>query len=119
MQAWKDPHRMRLGQIVGGCTSKFTILREQKIEDAISPPARIRVLIPDLTPIQSLEVEIVRLKFASERLEMEQKYLRLQEMADKAESNARVHERKAQKMADVYAKTKSENENLYIVNKKL
>ena len=50
---------------------------------------------------------------------MEQKYLRLQKIADKAESNARVHERKAQRMADVYTKAKIENENLYITNKKL
>ena len=27
MQAWKDPHRIRLGQIVGGCTPKYTIWR--------------------------------------------------------------------------------------------
>ena len=40
-------------------------------------------------------------------------------MADKAESNARVHERKAQRMADVYTKAKNENENLYIANKRL
>ena len=50
---------------------------------------------------------------------MEQKYLRLQEIVDKAESDARVHERKTQRMAGVYTKTKSENENLYIANKKL
>ena len=50
---------------------------------------------------------------------MEQKYLRLQKIADKAESNARVHESKAQRMSDVYTKTKNENENLYIANKKL
>ena len=50
---------------------------------------------------------------------MEQKYLKLQETSDKAESNARVHEPKAQKMADVYTKAKVENENLYIANKKL
>ena len=50
---------------------------------------------------------------------MEQKYLRLQEIADKAESNARVHEHKAQKMTDVYTKAKGENESLYIANKKL
>ena len=43
----------------------------------------------------------------------------LQETADKAESNARVHEHKAQKMTDVYAKAKGENKNLYIANKKL
>ena len=50
---------------------------------------------------------------------MEHKYLRLQEIENKAESNARAHEHKAQKMADVYTKAKSENENLYIANKKL
>ena len=38
---------------------------------------------------------------------------------DKAESNARIYERKAQRMADVCAKKKNENENLYIANKKL
>ena len=50
---------------------------------------------------------------------MEQKYLRLQKMANKAESNARVHKHKAQRMADVYTKAKNENENLYIANNKL
>ena len=40
-------------------------------------------------------------------------------MVDKTESNARVHERKAQRMADVYTKVKSEKDNLYIANKKL
>ena len=52
---------------------------------------------------------------------MEQKYLKLQEVVDKVESNARVHEYKAQKMEDVYTKAKSENENenLQIANKKL
>ena len=50
---------------------------------------------------------------------MKQKYLRLQEMANKAKNNARVHERKAQRMADIYTKAKSKNENLYIANKKL
>ena len=28
MQAWKDPHKMRLGQIVGGCTLKYSVWRE-------------------------------------------------------------------------------------------
>ena len=79
----------------------------------------MRVSVLDPIPEWLSEMDIVQSEFALERLEMEQKYLRLQEMADKAESNARVHERKAQKMADVYAKTKSENENLYIANKKL
>ena len=50
---------------------------------------------------------------------MEQKYLRLQEIADRAESNARIQEHKAQKMVDVCAKAKDETENLYIANKKL
>ena len=52
-------------------------------------------MVPDPAPIRPSEVEIVRLEFASESLEMEQKYLRLQKIADKAKSNARVHERKA------------------------
>ena len=88
MQAWKDPHRMRLGQIVEGCTPKYTVWRRQKIEDAVLPPAKMRVSVPDLAPIQPLEVEIVRLEFVFERLEMEHKYLRLQEIANKVESNA-------------------------------
>ena len=50
---------------------------------------------------------------------MKRKYLRLQETADKAESNARIQEHKAEKIADVYAKAKDETENLYITNKKL
>ena len=94
MQAWKDLHRMRLGQIVEGCTSKYTIWRGQKIEDIVPLPARMRVLVLDLAPIQPSEVEIVRLEFTSERLEMEQKYLRLQKITNKAKSNARIHERK-------------------------
>ena len=28
MQTWKNPHRMRLGQIVGGCTPEYTVWRE-------------------------------------------------------------------------------------------
>ena len=40
-------------------------------------------------------------------------------MADKAESNTCIHERKAQRMMEVYTKAKSENENLCIANKKL
>ena len=27
MQAWKDPHRIRLGQLIGGCTLKYTVWR--------------------------------------------------------------------------------------------
>ena len=93
--------------------------REQKIEDAVPHPARMRVSILDPTLIQPSKVEIIRLEFAFERLEMEQKYLRLRKIADKAKSHARVHERKAQRMANVYTKTMSDNENLYIANKKL
>ena len=55
----------------------------------------MQVPIPDPVSIPPSEIEIVRVKFASERLEMEQKYLRLQKTADKVESNARVHEHKA------------------------
>ena len=77
MQAWKDPYRMRLGQIVGGCTPEYTVWRRQKIEDAVPLPVRMQVSIPDLAPIQPSKVEIVRSEFAFERLEMEQKYLRL------------------------------------------
>ena len=79
----------------------------------------MQVPILDLVPIQPSEIEIIRSEFAFERSKMEQKYLRLQKTADKAESNARVQEHKAQKMADVYTEAKSENENLYIANKKL
>ena len=50
---------------------------------------------------------------------MEHKYLRPQEITDKVESNAQVQERKAQRMTEVYTKAKSENENLYIGNKRL
>ena len=77
------------------------------------------VSVPDPTPIQPLEVEIIILEFVSERSKMEQKYLKLQEIADKAENNARVQEHKAQRMVDVCTKVKDENENLYIANKKL
>ena len=78
----------------------------------------MRISVPDPAPLPPSEVEIVRIEFASERLEIEQKYLKLQEKSNKAESNTRVHERKAQRMADIYTKAKSENENLYIANKK-
>ena len=48
---------------------------------------------------------------------MEQTYLRLQEKAERAESNAQVQECKVQRITDVC--TKAKNENLYIANKKL
>ena len=79
----------------------------------------MQVPIPDPVPVQPLEIEIIRAEFAFERIEMEQKYLRLKKTADKAESNARIQEHKAQRMADVCAKAKDETENLYIANKKL
>ena len=88
MQAWKDLHRMRLGQIVGGCTLEYTVWSRQKIEDKVFFPDRMQIPIPNPVLVQPSEIEIIRLEFAFERLEMEQKYLRLQEIADKAESNA-------------------------------
>ena len=50
---------------------------------------------------------------------MEQKYLRLQKVAEESEENVHLHEHKAQKMTEGYTKVKGENENLYIANKKL
>ena len=85
----------------------------------VLPQVRMRVPVPDLIPKQLSEVDIVRSEFASERLEMEQKYKMLQEVAEKSEENARVHEHKARKMTKGYIKVKGENENLYIANKKL
>ena len=77
MQAWKNPHRPRLGQLIGGCTPKYTVWKRQKIEDMVLPLAKMKVLIPDPIPEQPSEVDIVRSEFASERLEMEQKYKKL------------------------------------------
>ena len=79
----------------------------------------MQVSIQDPILVQPSTIEIIRLEFAFERLEMEQKYLRLQETANKVKSNARVQEHKAQRIADVYVKAKDETENLYIANKKL
>ena len=90
MQAWKDPQRTRLNQLVRGCTPKYIVWRRQKIEDTISLPNRMQVPILYPVPIQSSEIEIIRAEFAFERSEMEQKYLRLQETADKEKSNARI-----------------------------
>ena len=56
MQAWKDPYRMRLGLMIGGCTPKYIIWREQKIKDAIPPSTRMRVSILDPVPIRPSEV---------------------------------------------------------------
>ena len=77
MQAWKDPQRTRLSQLVGGCTPEYTGWRRQKIKDTVLFPDRMQVPILDLVPVQPSEIEIIRVEFAFERLEMEQKYLRL------------------------------------------
>ena len=63
----------------------------------------MQVPIPDPVSVPPSEIEIVRAEFAFEKLEMEHKYLRLQDTADRAESNARIQEHKAQKMVDVCA----------------
>ena len=118
-QAWKDPYKTRLDQLIEGCTPKYIVWRRQKIEATIFPPFRMRVPVLDLIPKQLSEVDIVRSEFALERLEMEQKYEKLQEIVEKSEENARVHEHKARKMTEGFTKVKDENENLYIANKKL
>ena len=94
LQTWKEPHIIRLGQLVEGCTPEYTVWRRQKIEDAVPLPNKMQVPILDPIPVQPLEIEIIQAEFASERLEMKQKYLKLQEIADKAESNAQIHEHK-------------------------
>ena len=77
------------------------------------------VSILDPIPKKLSEVDFAWLEFALERLEMELKYKRLQEIAEKSEENTRVHEHKVRKMTEGYTKVKGENENLYIANKKL
>ena len=79
----------------------------------------MRVSVLDPIPKQLSEVDIVRSEFALERLEMEQKYEKLQEVVEKLEENARIHEHKAWKMIEGYTQVKGKNENLYIANKKL
>ena len=59
MQAWKDPHRTRLGQLIGGCTSEYTDWRGQKIEEMVLPPARMRVFVPNPIPERLSKVDIV------------------------------------------------------------
>ena len=66
-----------MGQIVGGSTLEYTVWKGQKIEDAVPLPVKMQVPVPDPAPMQPSKVEIIRSKFAFERLEMEQKYLRL------------------------------------------
>ena len=79
----------------------------------------MKASVPDSFPRQPSKVDIVRLEFVSERLEMKQKYLRLQEIAEKSEENARIHEYKAHRIIGGYTKVKGENENLNMANKKL
>ena len=79
----------------------------------------MRVSVLDPIPKQLSEVDIVRSEFALERLEMEQKYEKLQEVVEKLKENARIHEHKAWKMIEGYTQVKGKNENLYIANKKL
>ena len=106
MQVWKDPHKMRLGKLIEGCTLEYTVWRGQKIEDTVSLPARMRISVPDPIPKQLSKVDIVRSEFASERLKMERKYKMLQEVVEKSKKNTRVHEYKARKMTEGYAKVK-------------
>ena len=74
----------RLGQLVRGCT----VWRGQEIEDTVLPPARMIVLIPNPIPKQLSKVDTVQSEFALERLEMERKYKKLQEIAEKSMKNA-------------------------------
>ena len=98
MQAWKDPHRARLGQLIGGCTLEYTVWRGQKIEDTVFLLTRMRVFVSDPISKQISKVDIVRSEFASKRLGMKHKYEKLQEIVEKSEENARIHEHKARKM---------------------
>ena len=77
------------------------------------------VLVSNPISKQPSKVDIFRSEFALERLEIEQKYIRLQEAIEKSKSNARVHEHKAQSMVEGYTKVKRVNENLYMANTKL
>ena len=79
----------------------------------------MRISISDPIPKQQSKVDIIRSEFALERLEIEQKFIRLQEITEKSKENTRIHEHKAQRMTKGYTKMKSKNENLYTVNKKL
>ena len=71
MQAWKNPYRTRLGQLIRGYTLKYTVWRGQKIEDPVLLLTRMKISLLDLIPKQLSEVDIVRSEFALERLEME------------------------------------------------
>ena len=79
----------------------------------------MKVSVPDSIPKQLSKVDIVRSEFALERIEMEQKYKKLQEIAKKSEENARIHEHKVRKITKGFTMVKDKNENLYIANKKL
>ena len=63
--------KIRSGQLIEGYTLKYTIWREHKIQDTIFPSIRMRVSVLDPIPKQLSEVDIVRSKFALERLKME------------------------------------------------
>ena len=71
MQAWKDPQRTRLSQLVGGYTPEYIIWRRQKIEDTVSLLDRMQVPIPDPVHVQLSEIEIIIAEFASKRSKME------------------------------------------------
>ena len=45
----------------------------------------MRTSVPNPIPKQPSEVDIVRSEFVSKRLEMERRYMRLQEVAEKSE----------------------------------
>ena len=50
MQEWKDPHRIRLGQLIEGCTLEYIVWKRQKIKDMVLPPAKMKVSILDPIP---------------------------------------------------------------------
>ena len=58
MLTWKDPHRMRLGQIVRGCTPEYTVWRRQKIEDVVPLSDRMQVSVSNPVPVQPSEIKL-------------------------------------------------------------
>ena len=86
--AWKHPHWMRLGNILEKVTPEYVVWRSKKIEDIVLLPSRMKVPTLDPPPRQPYETEIVRSKFAIERLEIEQKYKSLWDVAEKSKDNA-------------------------------
>ena len=59
MEAWKDLHRTRLGQLIEGHTLEYLVWRGQNIEDTVLPPTRMRVSVLDPIPKQPSEMDIV------------------------------------------------------------